>query len=357
MSDSKNANPKWWHILITNWIIADPNYMLEVNGGPSRNYQVQKYSNMKHLYLFGGRLRTVKQLPLNLIVGGLMILLGILFWIFEASWFWHKLSPAIPIVFSYCWFISFTMFIKAATSDPGILPRNMHLPNYPTRIKDEDDKTIEGSSLDPIVANPDEYFNTITLPYYDDKYNGVNVKYCTTCHIWRPPRSSHCGVCNVCVVNHDHHCIYINNCVGLRNYKYFLWFVLFTVISNIYVTVTTFVHIFHYLSTDSNLKSFKHSIETYPGTFVTLILSILTLIYPLSILIIHICLTSQNLTTREYLNNVRPNKNFVHVFDTHSMLKNFYITWIGRSRGVSSFRLRDQSMAGDIRLENLPPLE
>lgn len=26
------------------------------------------------------------------------------------------------------------------------------------------------------------------------------VKYCRTCHVWRPPRASHCAVCGYCMV-------------------------------------------------------------------------------------------------------------------------------------------------------------
>eukprot|EP00878_Enallax_costatus_P037449 GHUV01042305.1.p1 GENE.GHUV01042305.1~~GHUV01042305.1.p1 ORF type:complete len:140 (+),score=9.43 GHUV01042305.1:419-838(+) len=29
-------------------------------------------------------------------------------------------------------------------------------------------------------------------------------KYCPTCHIWRPPRSHHCGECGVCMVSWLH---------------------------------------------------------------------------------------------------------------------------------------------------------
>ena len=53
-------------------------------------------------------------------------------------------------------------------------------------------------------------------------------------------RSKHCSMCKHCIAKHDHHCIWINNCVGRNNMKWFLAFLLANVVTFTYATVTLY---------------------------------------------------------------------------------------------------------------------
>ena len=49
---------------------------------------------------------------------------------------------------------------------------------------------------------------------------------CPDCQTIRTSRSRHCSICNRCVERFDHHCPWVNNCVGIRNHNYFYLFVI-----------------------------------------------------------------------------------------------------------------------------------
>lgn len=66
---------------------------------------------------------------------------------------------------------------------------------------------------------------------------------CLTCNIVRPPKTSHCVICDNCIMELDHHCFYISNCVGERNRKYFILFLIYGFFVSLLCIATSLYHV------------------------------------------------------------------------------------------------------------------
>lgn len=125
---------------------------------------------------------------------------------------------------------------------------------------------------------------------------------CNICRARRPARAHHCRRCGTCILQFDHHCIWIANCVGYRNRGHFTRCLLFGTLTCIFMFALLLIRISDALSVEySTNAEFPMSITLIVGAGVNL-----TILTPLSALLAmmtynHMCLICSNQTSVELL--------------------------------------------------------
>uniref|UniRef100_A0A0D6R576 S-acyltransferase n=1 Tax=Araucaria cunninghamii TaxID=56994 RepID=A0A0D6R576_ARACU len=189
---------------------------------------------------------------------------------------WLSLSSASgllnAIIFTGLTLMSLVCYTLAIVKDPGQVP--------PSYMRDLEDPNVS---------------------MHEVKRKGGDLRYCQKCGHYKPPRAHHCRVCKRCVLRMDHHCVWINNCVGHENYKAFFLFVLYVVIACIYALVLLVGFAVEELREDEHQSGniFKTYYIVCASILIPLTLALVVL------LVWHMYLLSHNKTTIEYHEGVR----------------------------------------------------
>ncbi|VDM17039.1 unnamed protein product [Hydatigera taeniaeformis] len=121
---------------------------------------------------------------------------------------------------------------------------------------------------------------------------------CSRCLRPRPWRAHHCVVCGVCVLRMDHHCPWLNNCVGLRTHRHFFLFLTHLGIGIVYLYVAGFGDFMEH-------SRLSHRINCLVHTIVCALyrVSILVLVFVVGLLLWHGRLIGRGETSVEYYQN------------------------------------------------------
>ncbi|GKD27565.1 probable protein S-acyltransferase 7, partial [Tanacetum coccineum] len=178
------------------------------------------------------------------------------------------------------------LLLVTSGRDPGIIPRSLHPPE--PEIMDQ--STEVGSSQTPQLRLP--RFKEVIV-------NGmtVKVKYCDTCMLYRPPRCSHCSICDNCVERFDHHCPWVGQCIGLRNYRFFFMFVSSATLLCIYVFAFCWVYVIK-IKNSEDTSVWGALIKT-PASIVLIIYTFICVWFVGGLTVFHLYLISTNQSTYE----------------------------------------------------------
>ncbi|KAJ4973255.1 hypothetical protein NE237_006429 [Protea cynaroides] len=211
--------------------------IIDSNGSSKRVYEVWKGSNR---FFLGGRLIFGPDYRSLLFTVFLIVTPVILFGAFVSQTlvieFPYHLGNLIVVISAIFTIYIIILLFLISGKDPGIIPRNPH----PPELEDEGDD----SGLTTGWAGNQSGAPSLP-PTKDVLVNGmiVKVKYCQTCMLYRPPRCSHCSICNNCVERFDHHCPWVGQCIGKRNYRFFFMFVSSTTMLCLYIFAFCWVNI------------------------------------------------------------------------------------------------------------------
>jgi palmitoyltransferase len=120
--------------------------------------------------------------------------------------------------------------------------------------------------------------------------------------------AKHCGACNRCTEGFDHHCRWLNNCIGKANYKTFfnliIAFFLLALDHNITNAVVLAQLYKNNIKTEQiTIKVFKKQV-VYPFKiclFIAVSFNLIALIFLAHLIVFHIRLQKLNLSTFDYL--------------------------------------------------------
>eukprot|EP00262_Sarcandra_glabra_P013662 TRINITY_DN3848_c0_g1_i1.p1 TRINITY_DN3848_c0_g1~~TRINITY_DN3848_c0_g1_i1.p1 ORF type:complete len:422 (+),score=50.81 TRINITY_DN3848_c0_g1_i1:235-1500(+) len=256
-----------------------------------RVYQVWKGSNR---FIFGGRLIFGPDARSLLITLSLIIVPIVVFCVFVARNLLHKFpayNAGYAILVTTIAFTIYVLVLLFMTSarDPGIIPRASHPPE-------------EEFSYDSAVSVEGGGRQTPSLQFPRTKETMVNgfpvkVKYCDTCMIYRTPRCSHCSICNNCVERFDHHCPWVGQCIGRRNYRYFFFFVSSSTILCIYVFAMSALYI--KILMDADYPTVWKAMRESPASVVLMAYCFISLWFVGGLTGFHLYLIGTNQTTYE----------------------------------------------------------
>ena len=108
-------------------------------------------------------------------------------------------------------------------------------------------------------------------------WGSENDSRCTDCNLVRPSHAKHCRHCEKCIVQFDHHCVWLDSCIGAGNHLSFLLLLMFVVFHGLYFIST---HIFFgNVVVSLNSAAVMHVVLCTTAVFILLLIQLYQIIF------------------------------------------------------------------------------
>ena len=240
------------------------------------------------------------------------------------------------IISSLLYLAELLPLIKTACTDPGIIHRQENIYNY----------------------KPNKY-------YIKKVINGhlYELKFCLTCHVFNSPRADHCHICDNCILRFDHHCNWIGQCIGQKNYGSFYSLVFSLFFTCLFYIIYSLFYIIYQAKKYINKEKYNKLI-LWGLTVIALYNIIFLLAFVGKLFLTHTYLLIYNKTFYEYLKNkfsyipgMNPFKNYILYVCKRLVLKcpgkSFYLNFIKHNEKLKSSKADNESfLTGEIFVKN-----
>ena len=249
----------------------------------------------------------------------LTVALVVLFCVYTA----YPIHWALIVVAVVLTVVTEAFLLTAALMDPGIVPRAVADPEEERTRKaweDERDRQITDTTrralgMPSFTAPPpgsEEVRGALAYSVPTQRVRSlegggrervveVALKWCVTCCVYRPYGASHCRDCDVCVTGFDHHCPWISNCVGSRNHRHFVAFILALTALTTYVFVVSL----YSLIAAGVTEALSDSLGQHVVAIVEVVFTFVTGWCFLSLSTYHLYLIAENTTTNQHIKQRR----------------------------------------------------
>lgn len=243
----------------------------------------------KNTFYCNGRVVMGRQAGIFYVTLFLVIGTSGLFFAFDCPYLSDHITPALPVIGAVLFVFVLSNLLKTSFSDPGIIPR--------ATIAEAE--YIEKEIEQPGNGAGGAYRPPPRTKEIQVKGQSVKLKFCFTCKIFRPPRASHCSICDNCVERFDHHCPWVGNCVGKRNYRYFYLFLVSLAFHCVFIFVCAVTHLVLLSRESGDRGNFLEAVRKSPASIIVCVICFFSVWSIIGLAGFHTYLASGNLTTNE----------------------------------------------------------